>query len=195
MAQDRVGYAAFAQWEVELAQGKAKGLIGKYGFTPSDQADLEQELLLQIHLKRNVRRFWTEIEASERTVMSRILDNWIRDLIDRILSEKRKGHLSEETLHKEIPGISDGDIIRYEDFLREEDALWRPARPADAIEIHLAVEAAMNSGSDFQRQVLALLLKGYSVQGIARELHVQRTTVRRAIARIRNSLIESGLEI
>ncbi len=195
MPQDRVGYAAFAQWEVELAQGKAKGLIGKYGFTKNDQEDLEQELLIQIHLKRNVRSTWTEVGASERTVMSRILDNWIRDLIDGILADKRRVHIEAESLNKEVYGSHEHEILRYEDLLREEEALGRPAYPSDAFEAQQAVDSAMKSESVFQKQVLSLLLQGYSVQGVAKELGVQRTTVRRAIARIRKSLIERGLDI
>lgn len=195
MPQDRVGYEAFAQWEVELAQGKAKGLIGKYGFTKNDQEDLEQELLIQIHLKRNVRSTWTEVGASERTVMSRILDNWIRDLIDGILADKRRVHIEAESLNKEISGSHEDDILRYEDLLREEEALGRPVLASDAFEAAQAVDFVMKSESVFERHILAYLLKGYSVQGIANELGLQRTTVRRAIARIRKRLIERGLEI
>src|SRR5579862_4590075 len=86
----RVGYESFAQWEVELAKGKIRTLIGKYEFVKEDLADMEQELLLHIHRSRNVKKSWKHITASDKTILDRVLDNKIRDLIDAHQSLKRQ---------------------------------------------------------------------------------------------------------
>ena len=63
MPKQTVGYEAFAKWEIELAEGKARGLVGKYGFTCEDAKDIEQELLLQIHITRKAGDSWSEVTA------------------------------------------------------------------------------------------------------------------------------------
>ena len=87
-----VGYNPFQQWEVDLARGKARSLVGSYGFTYKDVPDLEQELLLHLDKKRHTRAAWTRQDASERTVMSRILDNRIRDIIEAVQTDLRPKH-------------------------------------------------------------------------------------------------------
>ncbi|MBI4396892.1 MAG: hypothetical protein HY548_07350, partial [Elusimicrobia bacterium] len=88
--QKRSAYAAFERWELDLARGKAKTLVGRYGFTWEDQGDLEQELLLHLLKKRKARQAWAEVRASERTVMDRILTNKARDLIKGAKRGKNK---------------------------------------------------------------------------------------------------------
>ena len=61
---------AFAAWEKDLAIGKAKGLIGKYGFTAEDLADIKQELLDEsserVRLERLCELLAIAAEAVER---------------------------------------------------------------------------------------------------------------------------------
>lgn len=102
MPKQTVGYEAFAKWEIELAEGKARGLVGKYGFTCEDAKDIEQELLLQIHITRKAGDSWSEVTASKRTVLSRILDNRVRNIIRDSRREKRKGNSELDSIHREF---------------------------------------------------------------------------------------------
>jgi len=101
----------FSAWEVNLAKGKAAKLVGKYGFTRDDLPDLEQELLLEIFLKRGAGNAWRNRTASEHTVISRVLDNRIRNIIEAACAAKRCVHCEIDSLNKVICYGNDGETI------------------------------------------------------------------------------------
>lgn len=189
-----VGYVAFAQWEVELAEGKAKGLIGKHGFMREDYEDLKQDLLLQIHLKRETSTKWSEITASERTVMSRILDNYVRDMIDAAHTDKRKVHLFTESIHKNDEIGNEGESRSIVD----EGFIFRHMEKIEVDEdkdLQVDFQSVFQDLNSFQRRVCEVLLSGTTISDAARVLHMKRTTLNREIERLRKVFYKRGLKI
>ncbi len=182
----RVGYESFAKWEKELAKGKIRTLIGKYELTKEDLSDMEQELLLHIHRSRNVKKSWKQITASDRTILDRILDNKIRDLIDTHKSLKSQILRQAESLSKEMPSAEGETSVTYETLLREEQSLGRMGMPsAQEDELRLALSLAAQELSVRQRKILAALKKSQSVSEAARALRMHRTTLVRELKRMR----------
>lgn len=192
--QNKVGYEAFAAWEVHMAQRKAYGLVGKYGLTREDIPDLEQELLLEIYLKRGASETWRSITASEKTVTSRILDNRIRDIIDAIKTDKRFINHHTESLSKEIATVDDGTLT-YEDILGDDAALSRKGKRPVSHEEELRLVLSMKLGvlSSSQKKICSLLMQGFNVSEIAKSLGIRRSALYREIERMRQLFYENGL--
>ncbi len=192
--KNRVGYEAFTKWELELAEGKAKGLIGKHGFTPGDYDDLKQDLLLQIYLKRETRAGWIEKTASAKTVMSRILDNRVRDIIDASHTDTRKVHLFADSL--QTPALARDEDDRGQ-TIDEESIFQRMERssvPEDR-DLRLDIQNAFRDLNAIQRRVCDLLSEGQSISEISRALHIKRTTLNREIGRLRKIFYKRGLKV
>ncbi|OGR89738.1 MAG: hypothetical protein A2992_06480 [Elusimicrobia bacterium RIFCSPLOWO2_01_FULL_59_12] len=186
---------AFEKWEVELAEGKARGLIGKYGFTEGDRPDIKQELLLHIHLSRGAQAGWERSTASERTTLSRILDNRIRDLIDAAQSDKRKVRSVSESIERHVDAAPDESILTQESFLHEEKGLGRIGRKPFALEeeTRIAVGLVVRKLTTFQKRILSLLWAGHNVSETAKALRMKRTTLNREIDRLRRIFYRRGL--
>lgn len=190
-----VGYEAFAKWELELARGKAKGLIGRYGLTESDFGDLEQEMLLQVHLKRGVREGWAKITASERTVMSRILDNKIRDIIDELKTEKRRLLSRAERLHHPLSPAHEGDGLTLEDTVSEEASLARTGRKSaeEEHDLQIVLASVLENLTELQKRACQLLMEGHKITDVADALGMKRTTLNYELTRMRNVFYREGL--
>lgn len=190
-----VGYEAFAKWELELARGKAKGLIGRYGLTESDLGDLEQEMLLQVHLKRGLREGWPEITASERTVMSRILDNKIRDIIDQVKTEKRRLLSRAERLHLPVSPTPEAEGLTLEETVSEESSLTRKGRKSAAEEhdLQIALASVLENLTELQKRACQLLMEGHKITDVADVLGMKRTTLNYELTRMRNVFYRKGL--
>jgi DNA-directed RNA polymerase specialized sigma24 family protein len=189
--KNRVGYEAFAKWELELAEGKAKGVIGKHGFTQQDFHDLRQEMLLQVHLKRETRKRWSEITASEKTVMSRILDNRLKDIIDAIHTDKRKVHLLSDPIAEPDEPKSDSTSVI------DEETLFKKSKEAASVsdpDLLMDLESVMRDLNEVQKRVYQLLFEGQSVSDVARQLRIKRTTLNREIDRMRKIFYRRGLK-
>ena len=190
-----VGYEAFEAWEVRMAHGKARGLIGKHGFTYEDLPDLEQELLLEIYLKRGTRDTWTHIEASQKTVLNRILDNRIRDIIDAIRTDKRRIQTLSKSLSQEIHASEDEGSLNYEDVLSEDRTPTRIGKKpfAEEEELRSVLSAKLANLSDSQKTICTLLMRGTSVSEAAESLGMKRTTLYRELERMRKLFYKEGL--
>lgn len=188
--KNRVGYEAFSKWELELAEGKAKGLVGKHGFTSGDYDDLKQDLLLQIYLKRETRKGWSEITASERTVMSRILDNRVRDIIDAAHTDKRKVQLFSDSISPQSKNEdADRDVIDEETVFR-----WMKTAKGDDRDLLIDMQTTLRDLSAIQKRVCELLAQGQSISDVARNLQIKRTTLNREIGRLRKIFYKRGLK-
>lgn len=183
-----ISYEAFAKWEVELAKGKAKGLKGRYGITSEDVIDIEQELLLHIHIKRSSTFHWKQKNATDRTILSRILDNKIRDLIESARRQKRKILLVMESLDQPVAAAGQEELMPLIDQLSDKDAEVDPSNG-----LRLALFSASQHLTDIQQQVLAHLAEGRNVRETALILGMKRTTLNREIRRMRRTLYEKGL--
>jgi DNA-directed RNA polymerase specialized sigma24 family protein len=183
-----ISYEAFAKWELELAKGKAKGLMGRYGITSEDVIDIEQELLLHIHIKRSSTSHWEQKNATDRTILSRILDNKIRDLIESAGRQKRKIRLVMESLDQPIVAPSQEEPISMVNQLSDKDAEIDPSNG-----LRFALSSASRHLTDIQQRVLAHLAEGRNVRETALVLGMKRTTLNREIRRMRRTLYEKGL--
>jgi len=189
------GYEEFAAWEVNLVKGKARGLSGRPGFSYADIPDIEQELLLEVHLKRNASDNWAQVNASKKTVMSRILDNRIRDLIDSATTDKRRVHTLSDSLSAEVGGTEEGSPATLEDFLGEDNVVAYRRHPA-ATPQDLQIELSLRGRelSALQKRISNLLMQGLSITETAQALGMKRTTLNREIARMRSLFYKEGLE-
>jgi len=177
----------FEDWELELISGKAKGLIGTYGFTEDDLPDIEQELCLKTYLKRQAYEVWQQKTASPRTILSRILDNCIRDMIDAAMTDKRRVHLAADSLETET-GQDDGeDPLTLADSLGEDGKILSHRSPAKvpAQESGFALAAKFQKLTEQQQSIIKQLLSGFSKTEAARSLSMPRTTLNREMGRIR----------
>lgn len=193
--QQRVGYAAFAKWELELVKGKARTLVGRYGFTRADLGDIEQELLLQVHLKREASHSWDDLKAAEKTVMDRILNNKIRDMIEAAKTDKRRIWERLESLHQELAPSSSEDPLTYEDFIDENKSIGGgyAKSSVERQEIRLALDLAREKLTDLQWKICQLLREGLNITEVADALQIKRTTLNRHLDRMRKVLYRRGL--
>jgi DNA-directed RNA polymerase specialized sigma24 family protein len=190
-----VGYAEFAAWEVNLVKGKARTLPGKAGFTYADIPDIEQELLLEVHLKRDTSDNWERVTASKKTVMSRILDNRIRNLIKSSATDKRRVHSITDSLSAETSRTVEGAPATLEDFLGEDHivAYQRQSAPTPQdLQIDLSLRARELSA--IQQRISNLLIQGFSITETAKALGIKRTTLNEEIDRMRALFYEEGLQ-
>lgn len=177
----------FEDWELELISGKAKGLIGSYGFTEDDLPDIEQELCLKTYLKRQTYETWQQKTASPRTVLSRILDNCIRDMIDAAMTDKRRVHLAADSLETETGKDDDAEPLTLADSLGEDGEIRRNRLPPKitAQDSALAIAAKLQQLTEQQQLIIKLLLSGASKTEAAQSLGMPRTTLNREMGRIR----------
>lgn len=193
--KNKVGYEAFAAWELDLARGKAKGLVGKHGFTYEDLPDLEQELLLEIYLRRGVRESWTKITASPQTVMDRILNNRIRGIIDTVEADKRRIYIGASSLSDEVGDDESSNPLTLEDVVGDDQSLARRGRrPRSAEEeLILAISRGREILNDRQQRICDLLMQGLSIVETADALGMKRTTLNDEIKRMRKLFYQQGL--
>ena len=194
--KNKVGYEAFAAWEVDLAHGKAKGLVGKHGFTYEDVPDLEQELLLEIHLRRGVRESWTKITASPQTVMDRILNNRIRGIIDTVEADKRRINIGADSLSQEVGEDDSSNPLTLEDVIGDDRALPRRGHKPRSSEEELILALSMGRGSlnDRQQRICDLLMQGLSIVETADAMGMKRTTLNDELQRMRKLFYQQGLQ-
>ncbi len=191
----KFGYEAFEKWEVSLVKRKARRLIGKFGITPSNVEDLEQELFLHIFLRKKGGSSNAQVQFQGKSVMSRILDNRVRDIIEKAKTKKREGDLKSDSLHRELGQTEEGESMTYEDILSEDESLWRIGRRrlVDEEEIRHALRSTLSKLSPFQRKVCRLLMRHKKISGVAVALHMKRPTLYLEIERIRAVFDEEGL--
>lgn len=193
--QRKFGYEAFEKWEVSLVKKKARKLIGKFGITESNVEDLEQELFLHIFLKKKGGSSKAQVRHQGKSVMAQILDNRVRDIIEKAQTKKREGDLKSDSLHRELGQSEEGDSMTYEDVLSEDKALWRIGRKrlVDEQETRHALHSTLGKLSPFQRKVCRLLLKHQKISNVAKALGMKRPTLYLEIERIREIFDEEGL--
>lgn len=185
----------FTQWEVNLARGKAKGLLNRYGFTETDLPDIEQELLLEIHLKRNAASNWSKRTATDRTILSRILDNRIRKIIEAASAQKRNTSIT-DSLETPVGRTHDGEEIIMADLLGE-DRIVRHSRVPSARHPHdLRIDLSLKTArlSSLQLRLKVLLMEGRSIAEAAKILGLPRTTLHHEVARLRELFRREGLD-
>lgn len=191
----KFGVKSFEQWEMKLVKEKARKLIGKYGFVEEDIEDLKQDLMLHIFLRKKGGSTSAQVKSKTRVVMNRILDNRIRDLIEKAQSMKREGNLKSQSLHRELGQGEDGEPFTYEDVLSEDESMTRSGkrRVADEEEVRLAMALALGKLTSLQRRVCRLLMTQKTVGKVAKSVRIRRDALYEEIKRIRAIFDKEGL--
>lgn len=190
-----VGYEAFACWEREMAAKKAGRLVGKLGITREDAKDIEQDLLIQILVKRRRYNPHHESNLSRQKFMSYVLDKAIANTLQARKQDKRAVHINPRSLDEDILQ-EDGDVLRFGDLLDDEHSLsrmGRPSRPTEE-EMRIDVERVLSILSPSEIEIVSLIMRGYKPSEIGRMLGKARATLDRQIAKMRMILYDAGLK-
>ena len=164
----------YATW---FAKRKSFELVGHFGFTKSDQDDLEQQLLLSL-MER-----WPKFnpaECSANEFISWAIGRAVRDLVRE--QQSRNEHLPTEC-----------DPI--EDVIGDEEELLPPqcvqADHAPAVDLSVDVAKALaHLPSEVRNTAQRLMVN--NVSDVARELGVSRRAVRNRVKVIREALVAVG---
>ena len=185
----------FAEWELRLADIKARGLINRYGLTHEDFPDLKQDLLVEIYVKRKIVRLWKIRTASDETIMDRILDNWIRSRVEWMQADKRRAHYMCRSLDQPVMSDGEDECVTFADLLKEDDGLYRKGRiRCDAEnEMRLTLLPFFKFLNPVQCGAIRLMQRGYNISQVARTLSMSRSSLRREIYRIREIYQQRGL--
>ena len=166
----------FEDWEIALAKGMVSQFQVDHPWLRTVEFDdLLQECLTHWHVQRS--RFKSERGASIKTYMRTVLTNWLRSLLRRELSGKRR--IQHVTMSLDEPLDEDGTT--FADIL-----------PADGPDIpeRLDVAAVVNGLTSQQKHMCQLLAGGLSTSEIAGVLGRPRHVVRREMAIIRHVFLQ-----
>ncbi len=165
----------YATW---YAKKKARELVGHFGFTSSDQDDIEQSLLLSL-MER-----WPKYEASECSPQEFI--SWAigKGVAEQVREQQARNRF------EPTDGLSLEDLVNDEDELLPASCVQ--ADHAPVIDLSLDIEQVLaNLPPDVQET--ARLLKTENISETARQLGVSRRTIRDRMRIIGQALVRAGI--
>lgn len=189
-----IGDDTFAKWERIMARHKAWKTVGKFGITPEDAKDIEQELLIQILIKRGRYNAEHDSKSTEREFLSYVLDKAIANIFQSRRQDKRAVHLNPRSLDQEIEQ-SEGDTLPFGELFSEDHSLSRMGRRSHAEErdMRLDIKRLLDRLAPEDRHIGTLVMAGHKPSEVGRALGKARATLDRQIARMRKILYEEGL--
>jgi len=180
-------YEGIEKDAVLLVRSKAKQLVGRYGFTKSDRADIEQELMRDLcqHLPRfNPKR------ANRKTFINRIVDHAVVTLIRRQQAAMRDHRRNGGSLNEDVKA-PDGRVTERASTLNAE---MNRAGRSDldgrllVLDVHVVVAVLPQDLRD-----LAVRLQTQSMAQAAREIGKARSVVYERVAELRRIFERAGL--
>jgi len=186
-----VGYEAFSKWERKLARGLARDRAADLGRADLDADDLEQEFLLQIQVKRRASKSATE--AGKRAYLRKVLHRRFLDIAKAELREKRAIHGRMDSLDYESE-TEDGDSISLFETLDENLSPFSRRNTGMDEDRKLMVEVAARRLTESQRRICRLIMDGFNVAEISRDLRKPWSSLKDEIARMRETLYDAGLK-
>ena len=180
-------------YAADLIRYKARQLVRRPEFSPSDQEDLEQEMVLDL-LRRLPR--YDPRRAQRSTFIARIVEHKIATLIEYQRAAKRDSDRQGPSLNRDI---ADGEghttdaiqAVDQEAYLKRLGIEFRPQR--DRADLRLDLEDALRRLPDDLRS-LCEMLRSMSVQEIAKAVGMPRPSVYDAIKRVKARLGEEGFQ-
>ena len=168
-------------------------LIGRYGLTPDDREDLEQEMALDLLLR--LPKFDPE-RACLNTFIARVVERRVSTIIRHRTAAKRDCRSHVCSLDEPIPGV-EGCSTRH-DMISQGDCDLRVGRygrsEVERLDLRIDVSLVL-AGLPPELRALAERLCTHSVTEIARELGVPRSTLyETGIARLRKAFEDKGLD-
>jgi len=172
---------------VLLVRSKAKQLVGRYGFTKSDRADIEQALMQDLH--QHLPRFNPK-RANRKTFTNRIVDHAVVTLVRRQQAAMRDHRRNGGSLNEDLKA-PDGRVTKRADTLNAE---MNRAGRSDmdgrllVLDVHVVVAVLPEDLRD-----LAVLLQTQSMAQAAREMGMARSVVYERVAELRRIFERAGL--
>lgn len=178
------------QWAASLIKKKARSLVGKNGFTDSDQEDIQQELWL--HLLRRQNRY-DPGRGKEITFIAWVIDNRIRTIIEHRKAGKRSCDAAVQSLDDQVGPQTDmerHEVIDRETYLQATGQISRPQ--AELQDLKLDVASAISFLPPGLRTTCFLLMR-YTITEASRRTGIPRTTLNDRRCQIRRIFEERGL--
>ena len=176
----------------DIIRRRARSLVGQHGFTPSDVADIEQDLIFEI-LQRSAH--FDPSRGSEVQFAVTVIKHGIATAVERRHAAKRGVGTRHMSLDEELdPTANDSstryDIIDAESYL----ALTRGPDTPDARrqDLRMDLNRALSALPPDLRE-LAENLKEHTASELARSSGVPRTTINERIKKLRAALRKRGL--
>ncbi len=176
----------------KLVQFKARQLSRRTDLGPSDEEDIQQELML--HVLRALRSF-DPIRGSLNTFIDRVVNNAARMILRRERRQKRGGTVRVQSLDAEVVTAREDDILRIQ-AVTKEDSVRRLGLPDDESQRRECQDEARRAISslptDLQR-ICAGLIDG-TESSVARDLDISRRQIRKATESIRAHFRAAGMD-
>ena len=172
---------------------KARQLIGKYGLTPDDDEDLQQEMALDLLVR--LPKF-DPGRACLSTFIARIVERKISTIIRHRTRAKRDYRCRVYSLDERIENADDCSTLH--DVISQGDCdlrVGRYGRPEiERIDLRIDVSLVLAKLPP-ELRALARRLYTQSITEVARELRVSRSTLyETGIARLREAFEDKGLD-
>lgn len=193
MGHKKTGIDRYAQGFI---RAKARSLVGKFGYTPADRKDIEQDLtedLLRRLLKYDPRK-------SDRNVfVTSVVNNRVFLLIRERIAMKRTAVTPPVLLDEEDPSLAGDpcDAASRRESFDHDDFRQHWGNSAENTDqrrdLALDVAAAVNTLSPALRDI-CLRLRTSTVTDLATEMGMPRGTLYECIRRIRQAFIDHGFD-
>jgi RNA polymerase sigma-70 factor (ECF subfamily) len=170
----------FGEFTTKLIRRKARSLIGKYGFTKSDQEDLEQEITL--HVLERAAKLEREADC-RRAYLTTLVEHCVANLIRHQCAQKR-WHSGTISLNSNVRG-PDGHWQELENLIDEEQRLvhrgCKTLCESEKAQLELEVDEIVERLPPALQEASERLMEGESLRNIAEDLGISRTTLRQAL--------------
>jgi RNA polymerase sigma factor (sigma-70 family) len=177
-----------SRFESWLIHRKAKQLIGEYGLTPSDLADLEQDLATD--LLRRLKDFDPR-RAKRQTFAAKVIEHGVAAIIEHRSAARRDWRRECCSLNESLEDSDGQSLARYATIDVESG---RPGTSsAERQDLAIEVRQAMARLPERLRRLAQCLMTRTPYEAI-HELGIPKTTLYRDLEALRQALREAGLE-
>lgn len=189
---DHLFDAETEDYAITTIKHKARQLVGRTGFSESDRADLEQELMLDL-LGRLPN--YDAARSQITTFISRVVENKLRSICEARFRQKRDPRRLAGSLNQRIESGEGGSVERVDTIDQEE--YWRrrgTAGPcADVRDLAVELRPVLASLPDDMRELAEWLASTSNISEISRETGTPRWKLYEALAALRARLEDAGL--
>jgi RNA polymerase sigma factor (sigma-70 family) len=172
-AQNSNSYCCFDQKLQDAIHCKARKLVGHYGITESDIADIEQELAIEVV---NSQEKYDELKSKIETFVNQVCENKITDIIRERMAKSRNV-METDSLFSEIE-VEEGKMFLIDCI---------PARSSGYPGMRLDIEAFMDSLRGHEKELLGLLQQ-MSQSDIAKVQGTSLTTINYRVSQLRKKI-------
>jgi len=172
-------------YAARLIRFKTRQLSRYPGFTPSDRADIEQELRADL-LKRLPK--YDPAKAQFNTFVSRIIERKIISIVRHRFAEMRSPVREEFSLNDDVRD-ADGRIVDRHQTTPEATTTWQRLHD---LERDIA-DLRKRLPSELHRMIMDILGRGGTINAAANELGIPRSAVQRHIRELHHIFEDAGL--